>query len=876
MGLLPSKNNRRENNKSGISNGQPGNNTPGNNKSGISNRQPENNNKENSNQGNNKSGISNGQPENNNQENSNQGNNSLETLTLHKVLDPRFKENREKTLVDIPNLEMNINTLTDDQISKYLLKHYSKIDFNDNVIDKNTRTTFINSTLKIFLDIIWEYLIYHTIDTENKLKTICDEKILHSDVQQTSKEYISSKIIHTCFNIKQEIVKINKNFEEDCRYLYKNLKKNHQDLMKEYTNYQDYRDDYKKKEDPFHKNISINGIEIEHNNYNFYLNFSNENENENEKISLGVRDHFHYSFSISQEYIQEFKQSIEDYSKVQRSNPKEYRSKLLFPYYNIDNDKFNVFQFLYEEEYNDSLKGIIPSLNLSFQQQLPNNSIIKVNDIIGSFNFEGNITGGFRNIINFDFFYIIFFLLQGIITWENGKKCFIGSESDGTDISLNGYLQFNDCNFNGLIKNNIIRSKPYFDRYTSDMVYSTIFRKNDDKSFRLKDDFPINTKNRNFELNIPNHLLLVYNPEQVTETKKKQVRAPTPSKKSKKKKRNSKTIKGTDILKDKEPPNKTKINEGIKTMKIVDRDFIKNQEKKMILYNENHVINIENIKDYLQDFIDHCLYPMFDQQTNIIINNRRRLIFPILEELLNKNFFKDLIRLSYDKNNIYIYDIANIEKTGTYQKDTKNPRDNRLTSSSSTSSSSILHSQDNRLNIEIYHTDKPKNQEFINISIIEETTIKIGISCITNFNDVQQMNEIIQYLSQIKQYKNCYRSEKTTRKNPLDDFLILIIVQFLYEFRTLLNFSNIKQNYKFDVEIVSKDKFRDWNVEYQVSNYKENNKKFEPIFDFTIINPKFKKSVEHGIDRIYQKTQEWMENDTNILIQNFMSLNHEG
>ena len=137
------------------------------------------------------------------------------------------------------------------------------------------------------------------------------------------------------------------------------------------------------------------------------------------------------------------------------------------------------------------------------------------------------------------------------------------------------------------------------------------------------------------------------------------------------------------------------------------------------------------------------------------------------------------------------------------------------------------------------------------------------------------MNEILQNLSKIQQYKNCYTSE-TTKKNPLDDFLILIIVQFLYEFRTLLNFSNIKQNYKFDVEIVSKDKFRDWNVEYQVSNYKENNKKFEPIFNFTIINPEFKKSVEHGIDRIYQKTQEWMENDTNILIQNFMALNHEG
>ena len=148
--------------------------------------------------------------------------------------------------------------------------------------------------------------------------------------------------------------------------------------------------------------------------------------------------------------------------------------------------------------------------------------------------------------------------------------------------------------------------------------------------------------------------------------------------------------------------------------------------------------------------------------------------------------------------------------------------------------------------------EKPKiNKEFIDISIKEETTIEIGISCITNFNDVQQMNEIIQNLSNIKQYKNCYKNE-SLRKNPLDDFLILIIVQFLYEFRTLLNFSNIKQNYKFDVEIVSKDKFRDWNVEYQVSNYKENNKKFVPIFNFTIINPEFKKSVEDGIDRIYQ------------------------
>ena len=512
MGLLPSKNNRRGNNTQKNSNGQPGNNTP-----------------ENSNQKNNK-------PGNNRKQKSN-----FETLTLSRVLKPIFKEERKKILVNIPSLEMNNDTLTDDQISKYLLKHYSKIDFNDNVINKNTRTTFINSTLKIFLDIIWEYLIYHTIDTENKLITICNEKILNNDVQQTSKEYISSKNIHTFINIKQEIVKINKYFEEISIYCYqKPLEKNRNLMTEAFNNCNDYIEQMKKR-DPFHKNISIHGINIEHDNYNFYLNFSNENENE--KISLGVHDHFHYSFSLSQEYIQEFKQSIEDL-KVQRSKKKEYASKILFPYSNIDNDKFNTFQFLYEEKYEGSIKGIIPSLNLSFEQ-LHDKSIIQVNDIIGSFNFEGNIIGGFRNIINFDFFYILF-LLQGIITWENGKKCFM--ESDGTDISLNGYLQFNDCNFNGLIENNIIKSKLYIDTKTLDVGYSTIFRKNDNKSFRLKEDFPINIKNRNFELNIPNYLLLVYNPEQVTETKEKQVRAPTPSKKSKKKKKKFKNNKRNRYL----------------------------------------------------------------------------------------------------------------------------------------------------------------------------------------------------------------------------------------------------------------------------------------------------------------------------------------
>ena len=217
MGLLPSKNNRRGNNTQKNSNGQPGNNTP-----------------ENSNQKNNK-------PGNNRKQKSN-----FETLTLSRVLKPIFKEERKKILVNIPSLEMNNDTLTDDQISKYLLKHYSKIDFNDNVINKNTRTTFINSTLKIFLDIIWEYLIYRTIDTENKLETICDEKILNIDVEQTSKEYISSKNIHTCFNIIQEIDKIEKNFEKDQRYYYKYFSEIYPDYMRKYNNYQHYRDSKKK------------------------------------------------------------------------------------------------------------------------------------------------------------------------------------------------------------------------------------------------------------------------------------------------------------------------------------------------------------------------------------------------------------------------------------------------------------------------------------------------------------------------------------------------------------------------------------------------------------------------------------------------------
>ena len=450
-------------------------------------------------------------------------------LTLYNIHKSEYSGERREILKNDPNLEMNIDTLTDDQIWEILLEQYCSINFDDKTIHRDTRTTFINSTLKIFLDIIWEYLIYHTIDKEHKLAEICKEKILNSEVEQPSKEYISSKNIHTCLNIIQEIDKINKKFKEDESYIYNSLLQKYPDMTLE---------NYKVTKDPFHKNISINGIEIkhnEHNKYNFYFKFSNENE----KISLhlGVENHFHYSFSLSQEYTQELKQSIEDYSKVQRSKPEKSKfynlSKELFPYYNIDNDKFNIFQFLYEEEDGVSIKGIIPSLNLRFQQQGPDKYIIEVNDIIGSFIFEGNIIGGFRSINNFDFFYILS-LLNGTITWENGKKC--SMNSNGTDILLNGYFQFDDYNFNGMIQNNIIQSNPYFGLTTGKMVYSTIFRKNDNKSFRLKEDFPINTKNRNFELNIPNNLLLVYNPEQVTETKEKQVRVSTSSKKSKKKK----------------------------------------------------------------------------------------------------------------------------------------------------------------------------------------------------------------------------------------------------------------------------------------------------------------------------------------------------
>ena len=196
--------------------------------------------------------------------------------------------------------------------------------------------------------------------------------------------------------------------------------------------------------------------------------------------------------------------------------------------------------------------------------------------------------------------------------------------------------------------------------------------------------------------------------------------------------------------------------------------------------------------------------------------------------------------------------------------------DNRLISSSSTSSGT-----DNYLKINIYHINKPRiKEEFLDIKY-KGKTIDIGVSCISNLNNNENMNDIIQNLINIQNFKNCYKND-TINKNPLDDFLILIIVQFLFEFRRLLFFSNIKENYKYKVKIISYDRFKDWNVESKVYNYKQIYTKFVPIFNFPIINPDFKNSVEQSINNLYKEIQDFLKNDTNLPIQSYIKNKNRG
>ena len=370
---------------------------------------------------------------------------------------------------------INPETMDKKQLQIYLLKKWNSIDLEDNEIIRNSKINYLNSKLKIFLNIIWEYLIYKTINVE-KISKICEEEIFSLE-ERSLQEFISSKNIHTCFNIMYEIDKINQNIKHE--------KDNINELINEHNIDTEYKNDNIKKD-----GLTINGL---------YFKFSPEKN----KISLGIENNFNYVFFLSQEYTQELEQIINSYSDKNINS--------MWPYFTIDDDNFNTFQFIYTEkpENTKSIKGIIPELNLNFEQELieKSKSTITVDDNEIQFTFKGEIIGEFDDI----YFFSILSKLKGTITWiNNEKKCSI--ISNGQNLSLEGYFQFDDYNFYGKIDNNIITHGLYFDKDFNE-VYNIIEKKNDDTLFRLKETFKIDTTNRNLELGIPISFLFIYEPK---------------------------------------------------------------------------------------------------------------------------------------------------------------------------------------------------------------------------------------------------------------------------------------------------------------------------------------------------------------------------
>ena len=729
---------------------------------------------------------------------------------------------KEDKKIDLDNIDKKKAQL-------YILKKENSIDLEDIPIITKTSIDFLNSKLEIFLSIIWEYLIY---DETNILKTVqtLKESIFEKNEFEglTLQEFISSKNIHQCFNIMNEIDKINK------------LK-----------TMGDIEDSYKNKDIIKKDGLTIpvsKGTEV-------FFYFSSEKT----KISLGVsglKKKFNYVFFLSQEYTEELERIIYNYYESKRQGGGGLSC------FTIDDDNFNTFQFIYTEETKENyINGIIPTLNLTFENVLKEEekSTLIVKDIDKKFQFEGKILGVFDDI----YFFSILCKLDGTITWENEKKCTI--VGNGQTLTLEGYFQFDDYNFYGKIIDNEIASEPYFDKDANE-IYNIIEKKNNDTLFRLNEKFEIDTTNRNLELGIPISFLLIYKPENNDKNIKQQSKNEEKKSKKETSKVKFKKKKPEENLNYRKYSNTSNIK--INKKEVPTRD-IEEMEREYIEVENIPIINVNLpllIKN-LVSFIELCNYQKENEETNRIVNNRRRLIFPILDELSQKQFFQTLIKLLWNKENIYICDFENIKRKSQRQRTFF--MGNHSISSSSTSSDT-----GNDLIINIHQ--EPKKQGSTDLLSIEYglNTVNIKVSCLSNFNNNENLNSIIMNLENIQQYKNCYKSQ-TTKKNPLDDFLILIIVQFLFEFRTLLFFSNIKKFYKYKVKIISDDRFKDWNVEYQVSSYKENKKKFVPIFTFLIINPVFKKYVEDSIDNLYLQTQNWIENDTNILIKNFMALKHE-
>ena len=262
--------------------------------------------------------------------------------------------------------------------------------------------------------------------------------------------------------------------------------------------------------------------------------------------------------------------------------------------------------------------------------------------------------------------------------------------------------------------------------------------------------------------------------------------------------------------------------------------------------------NIDNIEftKNLNAFINRCRKYDLNNNQNTILNNRRKLIFPIMEEMYENNIINNILYGIKEKQNIYIVDVSNlmynIEVPDGKNKTTINAFiDNKLTENAMNNNTDIFifvcqgeYEKDRLIEYEDYRYKNTKN-------------IIISVSCLSNVNELlnNNLHRIKQIVNNIKNNKNsgidCFTNDNF-QQNPLDDFVILIILQCLVEFTTnIVNLSKyFKEIYPFHIKtikIISGDNFSDWKLSKRISPYliinsNSNYNYIPPIFSFNFLN----------------------------------------
>ncbi len=262
-------------------------------------------------------------------------------------------------------------------------------------------------------------------------------------------------------------------------------------------------------------------------------------------------------------------------------------------------------------------------------------------------------------------------------------------------------------------------------------------------------------------------------------------------------------------------------------------DLIKKDAIENYLSEENKIMTSTDLLiPQLNSFINNC--SSNDTPSNRkILNNRRKLIFPILrhmnEDNIINNIFKQMKYKKYisvvDVTNFLIFQHPNRQQTNIFyiSKFLENEKD-----------------LDDKMYIFVCQEQFNYLQEkLINLEIYENHII-INVACLSTLDT--NTKKLIQIQDIDKQLKNnrktdCFR-ERFFNKNPLDDFVIIIILDCIYELYQMKNsinskeFNTIYPFHMYEIEILSYDRFTDWNIEKIISGYKIFGYLVKRIFDF--------------------------------------------